>query len=74
MVGLMRGVAMIAIAIGAAGSLGLMFYVGHHQRSIILVVLFTAWVLSPFAALLWADGLSKYWSFAARATLQERPS
>ena len=67
--GLIRGAALIAVASGAAGSLGLMFHVGHRQRSIILMALFTVWVLSPFAALLWADVLAKSWSLAARTSL-----
>ena len=67
--GLIRGAELIAVASGAAGSLGLMFHVGHRQRSIILMALFTVWVLSPFAALLWADVLAKSWSLAARTTL-----
>jgi|SRR5215469_1694834 len=53
----------------AAGSVAFMSYMGHHQRSLILTVLFTVWVLSPFAALLWADERSKYWSPVARYTL-----
>ena len=67
--GVIRRAAVIAVAIGAAGSLGFMFYVGHRQRSIMLIVFFTVWVLSPFAALSWADVLAKSWSLAARATL-----
>jgi hypothetical protein len=67
--GAIRGAALIAVASGAVGSLAFMFHVGRQQRSMILIILFTVWVLSPFAALLWADVLSKYWSVVARATL-----
>jgi hypothetical protein len=35
----------------------------------LLLVLFTIWVLSPFAALLWANIVSKRWSVLTRATL-----
>jgi hypothetical protein len=68
-VGLLHGAALIAAPTGAVGSLALMFHVGHRQRSIILMVLFTAWVLPPFVVLLWADALSKRWSVVTRATL-----
>jgi hypothetical protein len=67
--GLLRGAALIAAPAGAVGSLALMFLVGRRQPSIILIVLFTGWVLSPFAALLWAEVLSKRWPVVPRATL-----
>jgi hypothetical protein len=35
----------------------------------LLLALFTVWVLSPFAALLWANIVSKGWSVLTRATL-----
>ena len=37
--------------LGAAACWALMLYAGRHNRSLILVVLFTVWVLSPFLAL-----------------------
>jgi hypothetical protein len=55
----------IAIA-GAMCSLGLMLYAGRNQRSVILIVLFTGWVLSPFVGLLVADAFSHGWSIATR--------
>jgi hypothetical protein len=33
------------------------------------MALFVIWVLSPFAALLWADMVSKSWSISSRTTL-----
>jgi len=65
----LRSAMLIAIATGAVGSLVFMFHVGRRQRSIVLIILFTAWVLSPFLAFFWADVLSKRWSAATRATL-----
>jgi hypothetical protein len=50
-----RRIARSALAIGAAGSLALMMYAGRHNPSIPLIVLFTCWVASPFAALAIAD-------------------
>jgi len=43
--------AIIALLIGAIGSLYFMFKAGSHQKSILLIALFTGWVLSPFVAL-----------------------
>ena len=54
----MRGAATIISLVGLAGSLALMFVVGRHQRSPILVVLFTGWVAAPFVALLIANSVA----------------
>ena len=63
----LRRVARTALAIGAAGSLALMVYAGRHNRSIALVLLFTAWVSSPFVALAVADRWARRWPPAPRA-------
>ena len=57
------------LVVGAAGSLILMFNAGSNQKSILLIVLFTGWVLSPFIALLIADIISKRWLLKPRVTL-----
>jgi len=38
--------------------------VGHidHQNSYVLLLLFTLWVLSPFAATIWAHTTARRWS------------
>jgi hypothetical protein len=66
--GILRAVALIALVVGAAGSLVFMFRAGQHTPRLLLF-LFTIWVLSPFAALLWANLVSKRWSVLTRATL-----
>ena len=66
-VGVVRGVALLAVAAGAAGSLGLMLRAGHPP--LFRRVLFAGWVPSPFAALVLADRASKGWPVSARATL-----
>jgi hypothetical protein len=63
----LRGVGLITVVAGAAGSIGLMLRAGHPP--LVLRVLFTGWVLSPFVGLLLADGVSKRWSVPTRATL-----
>lgn len=60
---------MIAVVAGAGGSLGVMFRAGRHQKSLVLILLFTVWVLSPFVGFVLANVVSKRWSTPARATL-----
>lgn len=57
-----RTVALILLGLGAVGSLYFMFKAGSDQKSILLLGLFTVWVLSPFAGLLFAYRLSKRWT------------
>ena len=64
-----RTIALIVVFAGAIGSLYLMFNAGRHQRSILLIVLFTVWVLSPFIALLVSDLLAKHWPVYTRVRL-----
>jgi hypothetical protein len=64
----LRAGALIAVAAGAAGSLGLMLRAGQRTPRFLLV-LFFFWVLSPFVALAWADVVSKGWPVLVRATL-----
>jgi hypothetical protein len=47
----LRAVARLALLAGAAGSIALMLRAGARQRSAVLILLFTGWVLSPFIAL-----------------------
>lgn len=66
---LLRAAALIAVVAGAVGSVGLTLYAGHRNASQVLKLLFVLWVLSPFAALLWASLVSKRWSVPTRAAL-----
>ena len=65
----LRILALIVMLVGAIGSLGFMFYACRHQNSVILITLFTVWLLSPFAGLLIADKISKRWTVLVRVTL-----
>jgi hypothetical protein len=65
----LRIMALIAMLVGAIGSLGFMFYAGRNQNSVILIALFTTWVLSPFVGLLIADKISKRWTVNTSVTL-----
>ena len=67
--GRMRTVALMAVVVGAAGSVALMLREGQRSDSIVLLILFTIWVLSPFVALLLANTVSKRWSVLTRMTL-----
>jgi len=57
----LRIIALIILLSGAVGSLIFMFNAGRNQRSILLIVLFTAWVLSPFITFFIADMIFKRW-------------
>jgi len=57
----LRIIASIVLFAGAISSLVLMFNAGHNQKSILLIVLFTGWILSPFIGLFIADMISKQW-------------
>ena len=65
----LRIVALIVLLVGAAASLVLMFNAGRNQKSIFLIVLFTVWVLSPFAAVFAANVIARRWSIPTRASL-----
>ena len=65
----LRSAALIALLVGAVGSVGLMLHAGQRSDSRLLLGLFTIWVLSPFVTLLVADIVSKGWSVITRATL-----
>jgi hypothetical protein len=65
---LLRAAALVALVVGAAGSLGFMFRAGQHTPRLLLI-LFTIWVLSPFVVLLWAITVSKRWSVLTRSAL-----
>jgi len=64
----LRMVSLMAVVAGALGSEGLMLRAGQHSPRL-LIVAFTVWVLSPFAALLWAYKVSSGWSIVTRTAL-----
>jgi len=66
---LLRAVALIAVVVGAVGSVGLILWVGRGNPSRVLLGLFVIWDLSPFIGLLLAEMVSKRWSVITRATL-----
>lgn len=65
---ILRIVALIGLVVGAVGSIVLMLNSGRNAP-LLLKVLFTIWVLSPFAALAGANWISRCWSVLLRATL-----
>jgi type IV secretory pathway VirB2 component (pilin) len=50
----MRKGSVWVVLLSAGASLGLMLRAGNHQPSVVLLLLFTIWVASPFAGLVWA--------------------
>jgi hypothetical protein len=65
---ILRTAALIATAAGAIGSLVFMFRAGQESPRLLLV-LFTFWILFPFAALVWANIVSRRWLVMTRAAL-----
>jgi hypothetical protein len=66
----LHAAALIALLVGAVGSVGLMLHVGRRKDSPrLLMALFTIWVVSPFVAVGLANIVSKGWSVITRATL-----
>ena len=65
----LRAAARIAVIAGAAGSLALMLRAGARQRSVVLILLFTGWVLSPFLGLALANLRAARWTSRMRTTL-----
>jgi hypothetical protein len=56
-----RSSALMSLLFGAAISLSLMFWVGHRNSSLLLILLFTFWVASPFAAMAFLLRWSRRW-------------
>jgi len=65
----LRTTALIVALVGAVGSLYLMFGASRKQNSIVLLGLFTAWVLSPFVGLFISNKISKRWTVTTRSLL-----
>ena len=64
----LRAAALMAVVVGAAGSLGLFLRAGQRTPRLLLVLM-AIWVFSPFVVLVWANVVSKRWSVLTRATL-----
>jgi len=58
----LRTTALTTLLVGTIGSLYFMFKAGSNQKSIILLGLFTSWVISPFIGLILATGFAKRWT------------
>lgn len=65
----LRTTALIVALVGAVGSLYFMFSASRKQNSIVLLGLFTAWVLSPFVGIFISNKISKRWTVTARSLL-----
>jgi hypothetical protein len=65
---LLRAAALIALPIGAVGTI-LLFFRASERTPPLLIVLFLLWLLSPFAVLAWAHIRSPRWSAATRLAL-----
>ena len=66
---LLRTIAVVVVLAGAVGSLVMTLQAGHKNSSVLLVVLFASWVLSPFIAFLITNVMSRLWNDLNRKTL-----
>ena len=64
----LRKLSLIACLIGGAGSIGL-FLLVSQQAPILIILLFVAWLVAPFAGLLLAHVYSSRWSRLTQTTL-----
>jgi len=62
-------IALVSLVVGTAGSLYFMFNVSRENNSVVLIGLFTFWVLSPFVGLFVVKNFSTSWSAIARIVL-----
>ncbi len=65
----LRTPALIVALVGAVGSLYFMFNASRKQNSIVLLGLFTVWVLSPFVGVFISNKISKRWTVITRSLL-----
>ena len=66
---IMRTTAFIVVISGAVGSLGFTLHAGRNNKSILLILLFVVWVLSPFVALAVGNVISNRWPVLTRMIL-----
>lgn len=66
---LLRKTSLTVLLVGTIGSLYFMFIAGREQQSILLIVLFAGWVLSPFVGLFIANRISDQWTGSTRSTI-----
>jgi hypothetical protein len=64
----LRRAALIAVLVGAVGSIGLLLRASQRTPPFLLF-LFVLWMLSPFVAVVCADMVSKNWAALTRSTL-----
>ncbi len=69
LLGRLRAAALIAVLVGAAGSVGLTLSAGQGRDLRLLVTLMAIWVFAPFAALVLAHVIARRWLVHTRATL-----
>ena len=68
-IGILRLLALVGLGVAAASSLGFMYFVGRKNPSVILMVLFTVWVLGPFVGLAVAQRRAARWPSRAKTVL-----
>ena len=65
-----RTVVLAVLFVAAIVSVALLFWIGRHNRSVLVAVGFSLWVLSPYVVLGWAHSVSHRWAAQTRSVLQ----
>ena|SRR5882757_3696830 len=66
---LFHKVAVLSVMAGAGASVGFTVYTGRNNSSVVLIVLFVGWVLSPYITLLLVNAAGYRWSVIKRLSL-----
>ena len=65
----LRVTALLALIVGALGSIYFVMNAGRNNNSFILKGLFLIWILLPFIALAITEAIAKHWSVVGRKTI-----
>ena len=65
----LQSVTRLVLLVSAAGSVWFMMRTGQQQKSVVLIALFSFWILSPFAGLFMLAKMSKLFSSSARTNV-----
>ena len=66
----LQWIAWLATGASAASALASLSIIGQRQRSVILIVMFTVWVLLPYAGLAMGNVRARAWNPAAYRAVQ----
>ena len=66
---ILRIISLVVLLAGASGSFYLTLREGRNDKSVLEIILFLFWVISPFLALFIASSISKRWADSTRVSV-----